>query len=188
MHVRFFAIWYISFPIVCKSNEKLKGFLQSLNLGIHFDITKAPESLVRQPNWSNFFLNSYLRNSRSVKLEDREGGFYENFLVRYDVTVKFKVTRHVSVVFKHLFLSKIALQLKRKLFYQNAWNPDSPHQEGTLLSNHYRGEKSLRHVAMVANFLDLNKPWSNKYRRKKKTKKKWHVSLSCASLHWGTKR
>ena len=40
------------------------------------------------------------------------------------------------------------------------------------LSNHYRGEKSLRHVAMVANFLDLNKPWSNKYDRKKKTKKK----------------
>ena len=39
------------------------------------------------------------------------------------------------------------------------------------LSNHYRGEKSLRHVAMVANFLDLNKPWSNKYRRKKNEQK-----------------
>ena len=40
------------------------------------------------------------------------------------------------------------------------------------LSNHYRGEKSLRHVAMVANFLDLNKPWSNKYRRNKKKNEK----------------
>ena len=55
-----------------------------------------------------------------LNLKIAEGGFYKNFLVRYDVTVKFKVTRHVSVVFKHLFLSKIALQLERKLFYQNA--------------------------------------------------------------------
>ena len=98
MHVRFFAIYYISLPIVCKSNEKLKGFLQSLNLGIHFDFTKAPESLVRQPNWSNFFLILICVILAGLNLKIAEGGFYKNFLVRYDVTVKFKVTRHVSVV------------------------------------------------------------------------------------------
>ena len=172
MHVRFFAIWYISLPIVCKSNEKLNGFLKSLNQGIHFDITKARESLVRQPDWSNFFLILICVILAALNLKIAEGGFYENVLVRCDVSLRYKVRRQISVVFKHLFLSKIALQLKRKLFYQNAWNPDSPHQDGTLLSNHYRGEKSLRHVAMVANFLDLNKPWSNKYHRKKNEKKK----------------
>ena len=31
-----------------------------------------------------------------------------------------------------------------------------------------RGEKSSRGVAMVAKFLDLNKPWSCKYRIKKR--------------------
>ena len=31
-------------------------------------------------------------------------------------------------------------------------------------------EKSLRHVAMVTKFLDLNKPWSCKYGRKKRNK------------------
>ena len=36
---------------------------------------------------------------------------------------------------------------------------------------------------MVAKFLDLNKPWSCKY-----DKKKWHVWLSCAWLHSGTRR
>ena len=31
-----------------------------------------------------------------------------------------------------------------------------------------REKKSLRHVAMVTKFLDLNKPWSCKYGRKKR--------------------
>ena len=35
----------------------------------------------------------------------------------------------------------------------------------------YREEKSLRHVVMVAKFLDLNTPWSRKYGRKKKHEK-----------------
>ena len=37
-----------------------------------------------------------------------------------------------------------------------------------LLCGFYRKEKSSRHVAMVAKFLDLNKPWSCKYDEKKK--------------------
>ena len=45
------------------------------------------------------------------------------------------------------------------------------------------GGKTLRHVAMVAIFLDLNNPRSRKYGRKK-----MHVWLSCAWLHSGTKR
>ena len=140
MHVRFFAIWYISLPIVCKSNEKLNGFLKSLNQGIHFDITKARESLVRQPDWSNFFLILICVILAALNLKIAEGGFYENVLVRCDVSLRYKVTRQISVVFKHLFLSKIALQLKRKLFYQNAWNPDSPHQEGTIIKPLQRRE------------------------------------------------
>ena len=43
------------------------------------------------------------------------------------------------------------------------------------LSNHYRGEKSLRHVAMVANFLDLNKPWSNNIAEKKTKRKMTYI-------------
>ena len=91
--------------------------------------------------------------------------------MRCDVTVRHKVTRHVSVVFKHLFLSKIALQLKRKFCFRIRETLIRHTRRGQL-SNHYSKEKSLRHVAMLANFLDLNKPWSNKYRRKKKRKKK----------------
>ena len=47
----------------------------------------------------------------------------------------------------------------------------------------YRQEKSSRHVVLVAKCLDLNKPWSEKYGRKKM--KRW---LFCARLHSGTKR
>ena len=46
-----------------------------------------------------------------------------------------------------------------------------------------REEKSLHYTAEVAQFLDLNKPRSNKYGRKN-----CHVWLSCAWLHSGTKR
>ena len=45
-----------------------------------------------------------------------------------------------------------------------------------------REEKSLRHVAMVARFLDLIKPWSCKYEREKK-RQNWHEWLSCAWLN-----
>ena len=41
-------------------------------------------------------------------------------------------------------------------------------QDNTAFLNHInREEKSLRHVAMVAKFLDLDKLWSCKYGRKK---------------------
>ena len=36
----------------------------------------------------------------------------------------------------------------------------------------HREGKSLRHVAMVAKFLDLNNPWSCKYGKTKKQKRK----------------
>ena len=52
----------------------------------------------------------------------------------------------------------------------------------TLLDLH-NGDKTLRHVAMVAIFLDLNNPRSCKYGRKK-----MHVWLSCVWLHSGKKR
>ena len=45
-----------------------------------------------------------------------------------------------------------------------------------------REEKSLRHVAMVARFLDLIKPWSCKYGREKK-RQNWHEWLSCVWLN-----
>ena len=48
-----------------------------------------------------------------------------------------------------------------------------------------REKKSLRHVAMVAKFPDLNKQWSCKYGRKKIDMTVW---LSCAWLHLQTKR
>ena len=38
-------------------------------------------------------------------------------------------------------------------------------------------EKSLRHVTMVAKFLDLHKPWSCEYGRKKKRKMVAHTFL-----------
>ena len=41
-----------------------------------------------------------------------------------------------------------------------------------------REKKSLRHVAMVAKFLDLNKPWYCKYCRKK-TKKLTRTTFLC---------
>ena len=76
----------------------------------------------------------------ALNLKIAEAGCYENFLVRCHVKVRFKVTRHVSEVFKHLFLSKIALQLKRKLFCHNALNPDLSHQEGTIIKPLQRRE------------------------------------------------
>ena len=47
-------------------------------------------------------------------------------------------------------------------------------------------EKSLHHVDKVTKFLDLNSLWSCKHGRKKW--QKWHVWLSCARLHSGTKQ
>ena len=39
-----------------------------------------------------------------------------------------------------------------------------------LMLKFNREEKSLRHVAMVAKFLDVNKPWTCKYTTEKKTR------------------
>ena len=120
MHVRFFAIYYISLPIVCKSNEKLKVFCRASIWEYALILPKLLKVQSDNPIEANFFLILICVILAGLNLKIAEGGFHKNFLVRYDVTVKFKVTRHVSVVFKHLFLSKIALQLKRQLFYQNA--------------------------------------------------------------------
>ena len=46
-----------------------------------------------------------------------------------------------------------------------------------------RKKKSLCHVTMVANFLDLNKPWSCKYGREKKNEKLTCTTSVCACLH-----
>ena len=43
----------------------------------------------------------------------------------------------------------------------------APHDNTAFLNHINREEKSLRHVAMVAKFLDLDKLWSGKYGRKK---------------------
>ena len=48
-------------------------------------------------------------------------------------------------------------------------------------------EKSPCHVAMVAKFLDLNKPWYGKY-GKKKNEKLTYRRLSSARLHSPTNR
>ena len=47
--------------------------------------------------------------------------------------------------------------------------------------------ESSRHVAMVAKFLDLNKPWYGKY-GKKKNEKLTYRRLSSARLHSPTYR
>ena len=56
-------------------------------------------------------------------------------------------------------------------------HPHSQNREFDLI-NKNREEKSLRHVTMVAKLLDLNKAWSCKYGRKKKTKQKQN-NLAC---------
>ena len=59
-----------------------------------------------------------------------------------------------------------------KLYSATLKHPHSQNREFNLINNNTE-EKSLRHDAMVAKLLDLNKAWSCKYGRKKnKTKQK----------------
>ena len=60
-----------------------------------------------------------------------------------------------------------------------AWNPESK-------TVSYSVEKSLRHVAMDAKFLDLNKPWSCKYGKKKK-KENEKIDMYDFPVHDGTR-
>ena len=62
-----------------------------------------------------------------------------------------------------------------------AWNPESK-------TVSYSVEKSLRHVAMDAKFLDLNKPWSCKYGKKKKKTKKLICMTFLCMIALGNKR
>ena len=64
-----------------------------------------------------------------------------------------------------------------KLCSATLQHPHSQNREFNLI-NKNREEKSLRHVTMVAKLLDLNKAWSCKYGRKKKTKQKQN-NLAC---------
>ena len=64
-----------------------------------------------------------------------------------------------------------------KLCSATLQQPHSQNREFNLI-NKNREEKSLRHVTMVAKLLDLNKAWSCKYGRKKKTKQTQN-NLAC---------
>ena len=64
-----------------------------------------------------------------------------------------------------------------KLCSASLTHPHSQNREFNLINNNREGN-SLRHVAMVAKLLDLNKAWSCKYGRKKKTKQK-RKNLAC---------
>ena len=64
-----------------------------------------------------------------------------------------------------------------KLCSATLQHPHSQNREFNLI-NKNREEKSLRHVTMVAKLLDLNKAWSCKYGKKKKTKQKQN-NLAC---------
>ena len=70
-------------------------------------------------------------------------------------------------------VSILSRSLKLTYCYVISWNSN-------------REEKSLRHVVMVAKFLDLIKTSSCEYGRKHE--QKWHVWLSCGWLHSRTKR
>ena len=61
-------------------------------------------------------------------------------------------------------------------------HPHSQNREFNLI-NINREEKSLRHVTMVAKLLDLNKAWSCKYGRKKKTKQKQNNLVCMTSVY-----
>ena len=68
-----------------------------------------------------------------------------------------------------------------KLYSPTLQHPQSQNREFNLINNNTE-EKSLRHDAMVAKLLDLNKAWSCKYGRKKKQNKDekiWHAWLLC---------
>ena len=64
-----------------------------------------------------------------------------------------------------------------KLCSASLTHPHSQNREFNLINNNREGN-SLRHVAMVAKLLDLNKAWSCKYGRKNKTKQK-RKNLAC---------
>ena len=67
--------------------------------------------------------------------------------------------------------SGIQVPLTKKIPESSTWNLETTAWNPESKTVSYSVEKSLRHVAMDAKFLDLNKPWSCKYGKKKKNEK-----------------
>ena len=113
----------------------------------------------------------FLQNNR----EERCDVTKIQHLWNYGMIIKFRKTK-----MKKISLAKISLFMG---INSTASRRVSSTSADTTLLDLHNGDKTLRHVAMVAIFLDLNNPRSCKYGRKK-----MHVWLSCAWLHSGTKR
>ena len=79
--------------------------------------------------------------------------------------------------------SGIQVPLTKKIPESSTWNLETTAWNPESKTVSYSVEKSLRHVAMDAKFLNLNKLqiW------RKKKRKNWYVWLSCAWLHSGRK-